>query len=137
MSHAGQGVHAFLRAYYHMKSADWKQNKPFPLKAWTAAELAQLPRYYVMDLDKGISYKGSFLDDEGVPMVNLKCFSPTGGFRFDALKGYSGPTKAQHRVRPGDLVMANTDLTQAGMIVGRVAVVRRLTGRGRPECGSR
>ena len=23
-----QGVHAFLRAYYHMKSADWKQNQP-------------------------------------------------------------------------------------------------------------
>jgi hypothetical protein len=31
-----------------MKSADWKQNKPFALKAWTAADLAQLPRYYVM-----------------------------------------------------------------------------------------
>jgi pimeloyl-ACP methyl ester carboxylesterase len=50
-----QGLHAFLRAYYHMKSADWKENKPFPLKAWTAAELAQMPRYYVMDLDKGMA----------------------------------------------------------------------------------
>ena len=28
MWHAPQGIHAFLRAYYHMKSADWKQNKP-------------------------------------------------------------------------------------------------------------
>ena len=26
MWHAPQGIHAFLRAYYHMKSADWKQN---------------------------------------------------------------------------------------------------------------
>ena len=33
MWHAPQGVHAFLRAYYHMKSADWKQNKPYPLEA--------------------------------------------------------------------------------------------------------
>jgi pimeloyl-ACP methyl ester carboxylesterase len=55
MWHAPQGVHAFLRAYYHMKSADWKQNRPFPLKAWTAAEVAQLPRYYVMDIDKGMA----------------------------------------------------------------------------------
>ena len=55
MWHAPQGVHAFLRAYYHMKSADWKQNKPLPLQAWTAAELAQLPRYYVMDLEKGMA----------------------------------------------------------------------------------
>jgi pimeloyl-ACP methyl ester carboxylesterase len=55
MWHAPQGVHAFLRAYYHMKSADWKQNAPFPLKARTAGEWAKLPRYYVMDLDKGMA----------------------------------------------------------------------------------
>ena len=55
MWHAPQGVHDFLRAYYHMKSADWKQNAPFPLKARTASEWAKLPRYYVMDLDKGMA----------------------------------------------------------------------------------
>jgi pimeloyl-ACP methyl ester carboxylesterase len=55
MWHARQGVHDFLRAYYHMKSADWKQNDPFPLKARTASEWAKLPRYYVMDLDKGMA----------------------------------------------------------------------------------
>ncbi len=27
---APQGVHAFLRAYYHMKSADWIDNRPTP-----------------------------------------------------------------------------------------------------------
>ena len=55
MRHAPQGVHAFLRAYYHMKSADWKQNEPFPLESWTASELAKLPTYYVMELDKGMA----------------------------------------------------------------------------------
>ena len=55
MWRAPQGVHAFLRAYYHMKSADWPRNTPFPLAAWSAEELAQLPRYYVMDLDKGMA----------------------------------------------------------------------------------
>ena len=55
MWHAPQGVHDFLRAYYHMKSADWKQNTPFPLKARTAEEWAKLPRYYVMDLNKGMA----------------------------------------------------------------------------------
>ena len=54
MWHCPQGVHAFLRAYYHVK-ADWKPNRPFPLKAWSAAELAKLPTYYVMDLDKGMA----------------------------------------------------------------------------------
>jgi len=45
-----QGVHAFLRAYYHHKSADWRQNRPFRLQGWTAAELAKMPTYYIMDL---------------------------------------------------------------------------------------
>jgi pimeloyl-ACP methyl ester carboxylesterase len=47
-----QGVHAFLRAYFHMKSADWSRNEPFPLSSWTADELAKMPAYYIMDLDK-------------------------------------------------------------------------------------
>ena len=52
---ASQGVHAFLRAYYHMKSADWTANAPEALKGRTAEEWAKLPRYYVMDLDKGMA----------------------------------------------------------------------------------
>jgi len=52
---ATQGIHAFLRAYYHMKSADWTANKPHPLAARTAAEWAKLPHYYVMALDKGMA----------------------------------------------------------------------------------
>jgi pimeloyl-ACP methyl ester carboxylesterase len=55
MRNAPQGIHAFLRAYYHMKSADWKQNQPFPLAARTAEEWAKLPPYYVMDLNKGMA----------------------------------------------------------------------------------
>lgn len=49
MRDCAQGIHAFLRAYYHYKSADWKQNDPYPLQAWTASELAKLPTYYVME----------------------------------------------------------------------------------------
>ncbi len=55
MRHAPQGLHDFLRAYYHHKSADWKQNQPFTLAAWTAEELQKLPTYYVMDLAEGMA----------------------------------------------------------------------------------
>lgn len=44
-----QGLHAFFRAYYHHKSGDWAGNDVYPLKGWTAEELAKLPTYYVMD----------------------------------------------------------------------------------------
>ncbi len=52
MVNAPQGLQAFLRAYYHHKSADWPANRPHRLGGWTAAELAQLPTYYVMDRDE-------------------------------------------------------------------------------------
>jgi len=52
MRNPPQGMHAFLRAYFHMKSADWKENKPFRLKERSATELAKLPPYYMMDLNK-------------------------------------------------------------------------------------
>jgi pimeloyl-ACP methyl ester carboxylesterase len=55
MLNAPQGLRAFFRAYWHYKSADWKQNKPHPLEARTAAELAQMPTYYVMEKDKGMA----------------------------------------------------------------------------------
>ncbi len=55
MWHARQGVHDFLRAYYHHKSADWKGNEPYPLQSWSAGELAKLPTYYVMDLAKNMA----------------------------------------------------------------------------------
>jgi pimeloyl-ACP methyl ester carboxylesterase len=55
MHQAPQGVHDFLRAYYHHKSADWKDNTPYPLQSWSASELAKLPTYYVMDLAKNMA----------------------------------------------------------------------------------
>jgi pimeloyl-ACP methyl ester carboxylesterase len=55
MRNCPQGIHAFLRAYFHYKSADWRGNRPFALKSWSAEELAKLPTYYVMELDKGMA----------------------------------------------------------------------------------
>jgi pimeloyl-ACP methyl ester carboxylesterase len=49
MQHCPQGVHAFLRAYYHVKSADWQLNQPHVLASYAATEMAQMPTYYIMD----------------------------------------------------------------------------------------
>jgi pimeloyl-ACP methyl ester carboxylesterase len=54
MRNCAQGLHAFFRSYYYYKSADWKGNQPFTLEARTAEEMAKMPTYYVMDLDKGM-----------------------------------------------------------------------------------
>jgi pimeloyl-ACP methyl ester carboxylesterase len=50
-----QGVHAFLCAYFHFKSADWSGNKPFRLASWSAGELAKMPTYYIMDRDRDMA----------------------------------------------------------------------------------
>ena len=55
MWHCPHGVHAFLRAYYHHKSAEWAGNKPFRLASWSAAELAKMPTYYIMDAAAGMA----------------------------------------------------------------------------------
>src|SRR5262249_10095637 len=59
MHRAPQGVHDFMRAYYHQKSADWKANAPYPLKSWSAGELAKLPTDYIMDLAEGMAAPGA------------------------------------------------------------------------------
>ncbi len=41
MWHCPQGVHAFLRGYYHYKSADWQGNQPAPLQSWSAERVGQ------------------------------------------------------------------------------------------------
>jgi pimeloyl-ACP methyl ester carboxylesterase len=50
MWHCQQGVHDFLGPIFHHESADWKENRPHRLASWSAAELAKMPTYYIMDL---------------------------------------------------------------------------------------
>ena len=54
MSNSKQGMKDFLRAYYHVKSGDWKYNNPFKLKAWSANELEKMPGYYIMNYNGSV-----------------------------------------------------------------------------------
>lgn len=68
------GLHDFLRGYFHLKSADWGGNDPHPLEAWKATELAKMPRYYIMD--KGDSMREAVARDmaaEDPKAVQAKC----------------------------------------------------------------
>jgi len=92
---------------------------PIP-EGWKPASVGE-----IAVVDKGLSYKGVHLTDVGVPMANLKCIAPRGGFRRNGVKPYSGPYKPRHSVAPGDLVLANTDLTQSGTVIGSPALIPR------------
>jgi pimeloyl-ACP methyl ester carboxylesterase len=61
MWHPPEGVEKFLRAYFHMKSADWRlpdgspANRPHRLAGWIADALAEMPTYYIMDAACGMA----------------------------------------------------------------------------------
>lgn len=77
-----------------------------------------------LSLERGLSYKGKFLSDsEGVPMVNLGNILPNSVFRPEKLKYYTGDFKAKVVVKPGDIVVANTDLTQAREVLGSAILI--------------
>jgi type I restriction enzyme S subunit len=72
-----------------------------------------------LNLERGLSYKGKFLSEsEGVPMLNLGNILPNSVFRPEKLKFYTGEFKPRHVVKPGDIIIANTDLTQAREVLG-------------------
>lgn len=52
MCRCPQGLADFLRGYFHAKSADWPGNDPHPLAAWRAEAIAEMPTYYIMNLDQ-------------------------------------------------------------------------------------
>lgn len=79
------------------------------------------------EVSKGLSYKGSGLDDGSsavaLPMLNLATFTTSGALKTDGIKHYTGEFKAKHRLGAWDLVTANTDLTQQREILGRGVLV--------------
>jgi pimeloyl-ACP methyl ester carboxylesterase len=126
MWHATQGVHSFLRAYYHMKSADWTQNHPAPLAARTASEWAKLPRYYVMDFDKGMAETvaaempspAAIASNRWLPEAELRVYSTEygrTGFQ-GGLEGYR--TGASGRFTPEQQLFAGRTIDVPSMFIG-------------------
>lgn len=88
-------------------------------KGWEVLPLRQLCAF-----QKGCSYKGDGLaDGEGAYMFNLGCFNEPRVYAFQKVKRYVGDYKPKHQVYPGDLIIANTDMTQQRDILGRPLLV--------------
>jgi type I restriction enzyme S subunit len=63
------------------------------------------------------------MDEEGYGLVNLKNIKEGGGFAVDDLKYYSGPHKDRHQVQSGEVIIAITEQTLDGELIGSPAVV--------------
>lgn len=76
------------------------------------------------EIIKGKSYSSKELvETYSTALVTLKSFERGGGFRMDGFKPYNGSYKLSQVVKPGDLIVAYTDVTQAAELIGKPAIV--------------
>lgn len=73
-------------------------------------------------LQRGIAYTSNQLTDGGRPFVNLKSFDRGGGFRPEGTKCLNGHLPDVYALHGGELLIANTDLTRDGSIIGSPAI---------------
>lgn len=99
--------------------------EPFQNGEFEDSDLGRIPKGWMMDtlssvcnVQKGLSYKGIHLVEEGIPMINLGNVKPGGEFRYDKMKYYNGDFRKQHIVKKGDIIIANTDMTSDRLILG-------------------
>lgn len=78
----------------------------------------------VAEAVKGRSYKSAELAESTTALVTLKSFARGGGYRPDGLKAFTGTFRPEQVVRPGELIVACTDVTQAAEVIGRPAIVQ-------------
>ncbi len=85
----------------------------------------------VAELLKGVTYKSEDYcgPGEGLIFLTIKCVSKAGGFKLEGIKHFKGKHSESQLLEQDDLLIANTDLTRAGDIVGAPVVVPSFDGR--------
>ena len=92
-------------------------------KGWGIGTLAQH-----FEVAKGVSYKGRGLGRDGVPLHNLNSIHEGGGYKYDGIKFYAGEYASRHVVRPGDVIIANTEQGHDRFLIGYAAIVPSFFG---------
>ncbi len=74
----------------------------------------------VITTRRGVTYKSSDYSDKenGIPLLNLKSIERGGGFNKDGIKYFKGACKESHFAKKSDLIIACTDITRQGRVVG-------------------
>lgn len=90
---------------------------------WGTAQLADH-----IEVERGLSYKGSGLCDSGLPLHNLNSVYEGGGYKYEGIKYYNGDFQKRHLLAPGDVIVANTEQGHERLLIGYAAVVPEYFG---------
>ncbi|HFA50370.1 MAG TPA: restriction endonuclease subunit S [Bacteroidetes bacterium] len=103
-----------------------KDDKRLP-KGWSSDILENH-----VEIGRGLSYKGAGLtnaeDENGVPMHNLNSVFEGGGYKYKGIKFYNGEYKERHLVKPGDVIVTNTEQGHKYLLIGCPAIVPKYFG---------
>lgn len=100
--------------------------------SFTDAELGEIPKEWSVtsladqiSASKGLSYKGQHLCEpgEGLPMHNLNSVYEGGGYKHEGLKWYNGEHRPAHLLKPGDVIVTNTEQGFDYLLIGFSAIV--------------
>jgi len=98
--------------------------------AFEGSELGEIPKGWNVSTVgaevhsiRGRSYRSKELAESTTALVTLKSINRGGGYRPDGLKAFTGEYKPEQIVKPGELVVAQTDVTQAAAVIGKPAIV--------------
>ncbi|EOI3456200.1 restriction endonuclease subunit S [Cronobacter turicensis] len=74
---------------------------------------------------KGLSYKGAGLttSDNGIPLFSLNSVLEGGGYKSSGIKYYNGDFKERHIIKPGDIIVANTEQGHEYRLIGYPAII--------------
>lgn len=90
----------------------------------TEWKLEKMDRH--VDVVKGCSYKSDDLQKSGTSLVTLKSINRGGGFNQNGYKEYVGMYNKDQVLGDGEIIVAQTDLTQKAEVIGRPAIVDSL-----------
>jgi type I restriction enzyme S subunit len=110
-----------------------------PYDRFKQTELGEIPEdFEIVEVDdliwsgRGYSYTSDYLDKENeiedsYPMINLKNVKEGGGFQTDGYKYYTEESiKDRYHIEKGDLVVAITEQTLDGSLIGSPSLIPRI-----------
>ncbi|MCI8362173.1 MAG: hypothetical protein HFJ41_03430 [Clostridia bacterium] len=111
-SYTNDNLHKLLKNIYNELFIENKK------EYWVKARLGNY-----LKVERGLSYKGKYLSKDGIPMINLGNVMADGVFRIEKNKYYIGAYKEKVSAEVGDIVVANTDMTQNREVIGTPVII--------------